>query len=186
MPWASCFSPGFSTNNGTMTARSSFLDVLEQTRCRGYEHYCWGYPYDWTTLRGTIKQGTPLITTVPYVYEAFKLAYQTDGSDRWLRIMHSIAEHAFQDYKDIDTSAERVHMLLYAGSKGLPVCRKRECLSSVSPNQRGSLTSGRKNIARSHSETWLSSLSHRTRMDPGTTQWMETEPLSITFTPASS
>ena len=82
-----------------------FLDSLEQTRCPGYQHYCWGYPYDWTTLRGTIKQGTPLITTVPYVYEAFKLAYQTDGSDRWLRIMHSIAEHAFQDYKDVDLSA---------------------------------------------------------------------------------
>ena len=81
-----------------------FLGILEQTRCRNYEHYCWGYPYDWTTLRGTIKEGTPLITTVPYVYEAFKLAYQTDGRDTWLRIMRSIAEHALRDYKDIDTS----------------------------------------------------------------------------------
>jgi hypothetical protein len=82
-----------------------FLDVLEQTRCRGYENYCWGYPYNWTTLRGTIREGTPLITTVPYVYEAFKQAYQIDGNDRWLRIMRSIAEHVFGDYKDIDVSA---------------------------------------------------------------------------------
>jgi len=81
-----------------------FLGILEQTRCRNYEHYCWGYPYNWTTLRGTIKEGTPLITTVPYVYEAFKLAFQTDRNEKWLQIMHSIAEHAFQDYKDIDTS----------------------------------------------------------------------------------
>jgi hypothetical protein len=81
-----------------------FLEVLEQTRCPDYKHYCWGYPYDWTTLRGTIREGTPLITTVPYVYEAFKLAYQSNGSDRWLRIMRSIAEHALQDYKDIDVS----------------------------------------------------------------------------------
>jgi hypothetical protein len=83
---------------------AGFLDVLEQTRCKGYEHYCWGYPYNWETLRGTIKEGTPLITTVPYVYEAFKQAHQMAPNDRWLRIMQSIAEHAYADYKDIDTS----------------------------------------------------------------------------------
>jgi hypothetical protein len=83
-----------------------FLEVLQQTRCEGYENYCWGYPFDWETLRGTIRQGTPLITTVPYVYEAFKLAYQIDGQDRWFRIMRSIAEHGFEDYKDIETSAK--------------------------------------------------------------------------------
>jgi hypothetical protein len=81
-----------------------FLEVLEQTKCGGYENYCWGYPFNWETMRGTIKQGTPLITTVPYIYEAFKQAYQLDRRDRWFRIMRSIAEHAFQDYKDFETS----------------------------------------------------------------------------------
>ncbi len=81
-----------------------FLHILEQTRCAGYEHLCWGYPYNWETLRGTIKEGTPLITTVPYVYEAFKLAFQQDGNDRWFGIMRSIAQHALQDYKDFATS----------------------------------------------------------------------------------
>jgi hypothetical protein len=82
----------------------AFLDVLQQSRCKGYERYCWGYPYNWETLRGTIKEGTPLITTVPYVYEAFKQAHEMAPNDRWLRIMQSIAEHAYCDYKDIDTS----------------------------------------------------------------------------------
>ena len=82
-----------------------FLETLEQTRCAGFDHYCWGYPFDWETLRGTIKRGTPLITTVPYVYEAFKQAYQMDGNDRWFGIMRSIAEHTLHDYKDIETSA---------------------------------------------------------------------------------
>jgi hypothetical protein len=82
-----------------------FLDILEQTRCAGYKNYCWGYPFHWVTLRGTIHEGTPLITTVPYVYEAFKQAYQTDGEDRWRRIMRSIAEHGANDYQDIETSA---------------------------------------------------------------------------------
>ena len=62
-----------------------FLEILDQTRCAGYDDYCWGYPFNWETVRGTIKEGTPLITTVPYVYEAFKQAYQMDGDDRWFQ-----------------------------------------------------------------------------------------------------
>lgn len=81
-----------------------FLEVLEQTRCAGYQRYCWGYPFNWETVGGTIAEGTPLITTVPYVYEAFKQAYQMDGRSRWLSIMRSIAEHARVDYADSETS----------------------------------------------------------------------------------
>ena len=82
-----------------------FLEMLKKTRCEGYRHYCWGYPFNWETLRGTIKEGTPLITTVPYVYEAFKQVWEIDGSDEWFQIMKSIAEHAFGDYKDLPTSS---------------------------------------------------------------------------------
>ena len=82
-----------------------FLKVLEQSRCEGYAHYCWGYPFHWETIRGTIRAGTPLITTVPYVYEAFRQAYQMDQGDGWLRIMRSIAQHALEDYKDFPTSS---------------------------------------------------------------------------------
>ena len=81
-----------------------FLEVLKQTRCAGYSNWCWGYPFNWETIRGTIKAGTPLITTVPYVYEAFKQAWEIDKADEWLQIMHSTAEHALLDYKDIPTS----------------------------------------------------------------------------------
>src|SRR6266849_202310 len=82
-----------------------FLEVLKETRCGGYNHYCWGYPFNWETLRGTIKEGTPLITTVPYVYEAFKEVSEIDKADEWRRVKKSIAEHALLDYKDFQTSA---------------------------------------------------------------------------------
>jgi hypothetical protein len=82
-----------------------FLNVLEQTRCPGYEEYCWGYPFHWETLLGTIPAGTPLITTVPYVFEAFQQVYRIDGDNQWHQVMHSIARHALNDYKDIPTSA---------------------------------------------------------------------------------
>jgi hypothetical protein len=83
-----------------------FLDVLEQTRCPGYERYCWGYPFDWETRGGTIAMGTPLITTTPYAYEAFEAVYKIDKNDRWLRALRSIAEHALHDIKDFDVSAD--------------------------------------------------------------------------------
>jgi hypothetical protein len=82
-----------------------FLDVLEQTRCAGYQEYCWGYPFHWETLLGTIPAGTPLITTVPYVYEAFQEVYRIDADARWRSVMCSIAQHALRDYKDVPTSA---------------------------------------------------------------------------------
>lgn len=82
-----------------------FLEVLKQTRCPGYEEYCWGYPFHWETMTGTIPAGTPLITTVPYVYEAFQQVYRIDRNPEWRRILHSIAQHALHDYKDVETSA---------------------------------------------------------------------------------
>src|SRR5271154_853330 len=82
-----------------------FLEVLQETRCPGYDNYCWGYPFNWETLRGTIRSGTPLITTVPYAYEAFKEVYEIDRDSKWRQIMQSIAQHVLLDYKDFETSA---------------------------------------------------------------------------------
>jgi hypothetical protein len=82
-----------------------FLEVLEQTRCAGCDEYSWGYPFHWETLLGTIVPDTPLITTIPYVYEAFQQIYRIDGNAHWRSIMHSIVRHAFGDYQDVPTSA---------------------------------------------------------------------------------
>ena len=80
-----------------------FLEVLEQTRCPAYEDYCWGYPFNWETRTGTIKEGTPLITTIPYVYEAFSAVYAIDAEQKWRRTMRSIAEHASKSYRNWET-----------------------------------------------------------------------------------
>jgi N-acylglucosamine 2-epimerase (GlcNAc 2-epimerase) len=89
------------TKNQTYYDRAvHFLNVLEVTRSSGYSHYCWGYPFDWVTRNGIMTAGTPLITTTPYVYEAFSYVYKIDGDKRWLEIMKSIADHAVNDIKD--------------------------------------------------------------------------------------
>jgi len=81
-----------------------FLEVLKETRCKGFSHYSWGYPFNWETRRGTLHEGTPMITTIPYVYEAFRQVYQVDGNPMWLEIMQSIAQHAVEDYQDFEVS----------------------------------------------------------------------------------
>ena len=48
-----------------------FLTELQKSRCHQFKEYCWGYPFDWVTRNGVLKKQTPLITTTPYVYEAF-------------------------------------------------------------------------------------------------------------------
>jgi len=83
-----------------------FLEVLIQTRCPEYKHFCWGYPFDWETRNGKIPMGTPLITTTPYVFEAFLQVYKADNNKKWLDIVRSIAEHALFDIKDFETSPD--------------------------------------------------------------------------------
>ena len=53
-----------------------FLRELQRSRSPGFTEYCWGYPSGWVTRDGVIKAQTPLITTTPYVYEAFLQIYE--------------------------------------------------------------------------------------------------------------
>jgi hypothetical protein len=94
-----------------------FLDVLLDTRCPGFERHGWGYPFDWTTRSGIVKAGTPLITSLPYVYEAFEQVYRLDHDSRWLDVMHSIAQHAVLDYPERPTSADASSSAYMPGAK---------------------------------------------------------------------
>lgn len=79
-----------------------FLEVLEATRCPGFERHGWGYPFDWQTRGGILPSGTPLITTTPYCYEAFAAVFRIDGQPRWRETMRSIADHTLLDYRDVE------------------------------------------------------------------------------------
>ena len=83
---------------------AAYLDVLKDTRCPGFEEYCWGYPFDWVTRNGTICRQTPLITTTPYAYEAFLLGYELCGREEWHQVLASTARHAFADIKEFKLS----------------------------------------------------------------------------------
>ena len=81
-----------------------FLTELEKSRCQDFKEYCWGYPFNWVTRNGVIEAQTPLITTTPYVYEAFLQVFKLDPREEWKLILESIARHAATDIKDFRTS----------------------------------------------------------------------------------
>ena len=81
-----------------------FLTELEKSRCQDFKEYCWGYPFNWVTRNGVIEAQTPLITTTPYVYEAFLQVFKLDPREEWKLILESIARHAATDIKDFWTS----------------------------------------------------------------------------------
>jgi hypothetical protein len=83
-----------------------FLEVLERTRCPGYQRHAWGYPFDWVTRNGVMAAQTPLITSTAYVYEAFEAVYRLDGSQHWLDVMQSTADHALLDFPDKPLGAD--------------------------------------------------------------------------------
>jgi hypothetical protein len=83
---------------------TDYLNVLKKTRSPQFANYCWGYPFDWITQKGTIARDTPLITTTPYVYEAFDMVHSIDKNTAWLEIMRSIAEHAMDDIGEFPIS----------------------------------------------------------------------------------
>ena len=83
-----------------------FLEVLKKTRSPGWEHYSWGYPFDWETRAGTVPTGRPMVTVTPYAYEAFAHVHRIDGREEWHQILRSIAEHMANDFLDIETGPE--------------------------------------------------------------------------------
>lgn len=100
-----------------------FLEELKKSRCPGFQEYCWGYPFDWVTRNGVMKQDTPLITSTPYMYEAFLQVHQlisitpSDGDragargdgmlpdpEKLKEVLASIVRHACTDIKDFPAS----------------------------------------------------------------------------------
>jgi hypothetical protein len=66
----------------------------------------WGYPFDWQTCFGNFAQGTPLITTMPYVYDAFVTAHEVTGEARFLELARSTAVACCDLFPQTEIGAE--------------------------------------------------------------------------------
>jgi hypothetical protein len=98
-----------------------FLGELEKSRCEGFKEYCWGYPFDWVTRGGIIKEHTPLITSTPYCFEAFLQAYNIEARKKWKLVLESIVRHVCTDIKDFESSAAASTCSYTPYDKGLVV-----------------------------------------------------------------
>lgn len=91
-------------NRACLDRAIHFLRELQKSRAPGFKECCWGYPFDWVTRNGIMARQTPLITSTPYMYEAFLHVNRIEPRSEWLQVMASIARHASADIKDFPTS----------------------------------------------------------------------------------
>lgn len=80
-----------------LTAALDIAENLLDSSIPGFSGHCWGYPFDWQTRRGLWKKGTPLVTTTPYVFDAFLELHRVTNEQNFLDIAHSITEFVAQD-----------------------------------------------------------------------------------------
>lgn len=70
----------------------SCLAWLMENRSPGFDGYCWGNAFDFTTRAGTIPRYTPTIVWTSLIGLAFLEAYETLGGRVWLDVASSAAE----------------------------------------------------------------------------------------------
>jgi hypothetical protein len=83
---------------------TGFLEALEASRSAGFSDYSWGYPFDWQTAAGLFEAGRPLMTTIPYAYEAFEAGHRATGTQEYLEVMQSVASFAFERIPSVEVS----------------------------------------------------------------------------------
>lgn len=83
-----------------LDAAIDLADVLLASSLPGFSGPCWGVPFDWQTKRGLCRQGTPLITSTPYVFDAFLELHEATGQTRYRDVALSIAQFVARDIRD--------------------------------------------------------------------------------------
>lgn len=75
-------------------------DSLRASSLAGFSGPCWGYPFDWQTRRGLWRQGTPLVTSTPYVFDAFLDLYDLTRQPRDRETALGVAAFVARDIRD--------------------------------------------------------------------------------------
>lgn len=81
----------------------ALADDLLHGSVPGYSGLCWGYPFDWQSVGGLIRRGTPHITATPYCYEVFTRLFDLTGDEYYLEVARSVAAFVFEDLNDTQT-----------------------------------------------------------------------------------
>ena len=79
------------------------LEWLEQNRSKGYDNYCWGYPFDWHSSY-LIPRGTPSVVVTKTCGDAFWKAYRMTSEKKYLEICKSICRFITDDLRLLEGS----------------------------------------------------------------------------------
>ncbi len=74
------------------------LNWLEKNISEGYSGHCWGYPFDWASVK-LIPKGTPSVVVTVTCGYSFLRAHETLKDPRYLDICNSITEFLVNDLK---------------------------------------------------------------------------------------
>ena len=77
---------------GQRRRAESCFDWLITNRAMGYEHYCWGNHFSFSTRAGTMPKNTPTIVWSSLIGLAFLEAYEVLGNPKYLDVAASTGE----------------------------------------------------------------------------------------------
>jgi hypothetical protein len=79
---------------------TELAEALLASSIPGFSGPCWGYPFDWQNKRGLWRRDTPLITSTPYVFDAFLELHEVTGDPRHRDVALAIARFVARDIRD--------------------------------------------------------------------------------------
>ncbi|WEU39794.1 MAG: hypothetical protein OdinLCB4_004790 [Candidatus Odinarchaeum yellowstonii] len=83
------------------------LKWLEENYCKGYQNFCWGYPFNWKT-RILIPKYTPNIVVTSTAGNAFIEAYELTKEEKYLRIAESVCRFFLNNLRIDNIDDERI------------------------------------------------------------------------------
>ncbi len=71
--------------------------LLVNLRCSAYEHFSWGYNFDWQNYRYLFPKETPTTVNTSFIADAFIDAYEALNNSRFLDIARSACDFLLKD-----------------------------------------------------------------------------------------
>ncbi len=83
-----------------LDAAVELAEALIRSAIPGFSGPCWGYPFDWQSKVGLCPRNTPLVTVVPYAFDAFLDLYAITGIESYRETAQGIASFVANDIPD--------------------------------------------------------------------------------------
>ena len=81
----------------TKTKIETITKLLRKYRSPGYRDFCWGYNWDYRTRAAFLPKHTPQVVATTFIANGFLDAYETFGSDEYLKIARGCCNFILND-----------------------------------------------------------------------------------------